>query len=495
MSFYPGRERRVVIYGRVSKLLSGEKQGRSVDSQIEAGKAWAEREGVSVVGIYRDDGVSAYNPRAKRAGWRQVMTAISLGEASELWVWEVSRASREREVWTKLIRTCQANDAILNINGRPHDPNDADDAFMLDLMAALAIRESAQIQKRISRRMQQSAEKGWPHGKIPWAYRRIYDQETGALVAQVPHEERGPILREMVDRFLAGESINSITRDLNRRGIPSPPQVRRQRNSNSSDESLIPWIPAYVRKQLLSPANAGLRQFRGAVVGPASWEGIITAEEHRSIRAILTSKDRRTNRDGAARHLLSGIAECGVCGSRLRRVNTRGHSYYQCPGSDTTNGRCVARVQDKMDALVTYLAVEKLRDPQLAERLAKLHDESSRSAGDAVRRVAELRARLRRFEDQAAQSSDEYVTESFARVVSDIARQIREAEAELNTIAAGVPPLVLATAGPDAAQRWDALSLPQRKQIVRTLFRVIVHRSPYRGPRFRPETVEVRPRF
>ena len=73
------------------------------------------------------------------------------GEVDELWVWEVSRASRDRPVYAALIGACMAQDVKITVNGRVHDPNDPDDAFMLDLGAALAVKESALTSKRIRR--------------------------------------------------------------------------------------------------------------------------------------------------------------------------------------------------------------------------------------------------------------------------------------------------------------------------------------------------------
>lgn len=493
MSFSSRRTRRAVIYGRVSKLAPGVTHGRSVDSQIELGLAWANREGVTVVGVHRDDGASAYNTKAKRAGWREVMAALTLGEANELWAWEVARASRDRDVWTKLIRTCQANDTILTINDRSHDPNDPDDAFMLDLMAALAIRESAQTQKRILRDVRRLAEQGRPHGKLPWAYTREYDPKTGQLLKQVPNPDTAPVLREMARRYLGGESMYAIARDLNARGVPSP-ETLRQRRKHGPDHPPIDWRPGEVKEQLVSPTNAGLRTHNGEVVAQAAWDPILTAEEHAQLRAQLVRPGQTNWRDGGARHLLTGIATCGVCGAKIRAVKNRGYPSYACAGLTGNGSTCVARVEKPVDALVTYRAVLRLQDEQLVERLAQLQAESNRSAGEAVRSVVELKGRLRRFEESAASSLDPRAVESFARVVADISDQLRVAEAAVE--AAGVvSPLLLSVAGPDAPERWAGLSVAQQRQIVRILFRVVIHKSSRkRGARgFDDSTIETIP--
>ena len=79
------------------------------------------------------------------------MEVIPSGRVDEPRVWEVSRATRDRAVYAALIGACTVEDVKITVNGRVHDRNDPDDAFMLDLGAALAVKESALTSKRIRR--------------------------------------------------------------------------------------------------------------------------------------------------------------------------------------------------------------------------------------------------------------------------------------------------------------------------------------------------------
>lgn len=490
---HAGRERRVVLYGRVSKLDDGATEGRSVDSQLDVGRAWAAREGAQIVAVHRDDGVSAWNPRAKRAGWQEVMAALALGTANELWVWEVSRASREREVWVKLIRTCQANDCLLTVDNRTHDPNDPDDGFMLDLMAALAVRESGVTRKRIMRTVGESAAAGWPHGKIPWAYRREYDPATGQLLRQVPDERYAPVLQEMAARVLAGESLYRVCHDLNDRDIPSPETVRQQRVHGAA-AGRADWTAMEVKRQLVSPTNAGLRARKGTIVAEATWPGIITAEQHAALVAKLCEPGRKTWRDGGTKHLLTGIAECGVCGARLRRTKNRGYPSYSCPGVLKRGASCVSRVQRQLDAWVILQVAERLQDKELAQRLIAAQKAVDADAGSAMRELVDLRARLKEFENAAMEARNPVAVESFMRVVDGLARQIDDAEARAHVVGP-VPMLLLSLAGPDAPQRFDDLQIEQQRQVVRALFRVVVKRSsrPHGARGFDRSSIELTP--
>jgi hypothetical protein len=53
-------------------------------------------------------------------------------------------------------------------------------------------------------------------------------------------------------------------------------------------------------------------------------------------------------RDGSIKHLLAGIAECGVCSAPCRRVKNRNTPSYAC-----TARFCVTRSQQHLDQFVT----------------------------------------------------------------------------------------------------------------------------------------------
>ena len=235
--------RHAVLYGRVSKIAAADQiEGKSVDQQLDILTGIAEREEVHVVGVFRDDGVSAsrYAGGKTRGGWQDTMQTITDGRVNELWVWEISRATRDRPVWSALIAACMAQNVLIVIAGKVHDPNDPDDGFMLDLLAALAIRESAITSKRIKRHIRAAAADGKPHGRIAYGYMREYDPITRALVAQRPDPDLAPIVAEIFHRVAEKETGYSIANNLNARGVPSPHEARAARLGRAVDDP-YPW--------------------------------------------------------------------------------------------------------------------------------------------------------------------------------------------------------------------------------------------------------------
>src|SRR5690606_30104745 len=97
---------RAVLYGRVS---ADRVRGRSVDSQLQLGHRWAEETGAQVVGVFRDDGISAsrYAKGKERPGWQETVNLIEAGEVDVLWLWELSRATRDRVAYAALLAACE----------------------------------------------------------------------------------------------------------------------------------------------------------------------------------------------------------------------------------------------------------------------------------------------------------------------------------------------------------------------------------------------------
>lgn len=460
---------RVGLYGRVS---IDAREGRSVDSQLAVGRQWASREEHQIVGEYRDDGISAFDVSKVRPAWQQVMDDIVARKMDVLWVWEASRASRDRAVWAALIAACAEAHVLISVNGKAHDVTDPDDGFVLDLGAAMAVRESAYIRKRVQRATLAAAEAGRPFGSIPYGYRREYDTRSGSPRRQVPDEETAPVVREIVARVLAGEGLYTIAVDLNRRGVPTP-QMIRDRRLGREGVKRGGWNNPKLRKLLASHTMAGLRVHQGEIHGPASWEPLVSPSDH--IRALLIINDpsRRTQRGTAPKYLLSGIAECGVCGGWMRRFPNRGRPSYGCAGVNNTNDGHVTRLADPLEALVVLAVVKRMSRPDVLELFAARGDDSA--AVEAMQEKAALEETLKVLEDGFNENPNPKAASVFQRQVNTITARLTELEPL--TLIREVPRVVLDLAGPDAAAGWDKLPLVEQRQVIRSLLQIKVHRS------------------
>ena len=454
---------RAAIYTRVSS--DPKATNRSTTEQETDCRRWAKEHGWDVAGVYTDNDRSASRwSRKDRPDWERL--AQELDRYDVLVVWELSRATRDRVVWATLIETAIDLGTKLCVGGRLYDATEPEDAFVLDLGQSLSVRESAVTRKRVLRAMRASAGAGRPHGRVPYGYRRIYNEHTGALDRQVPDEATAPVVREAARRVAAGEALRSVCRDFEERGIPSP-------------AGKPTWSNTTLRRMLLRPTYIGKRVYQGEIFGDGDWPALIDETTFWRLRSLLVDPARRVTRDASYKYLLSGVATCGVCDGPMRAL-VGDTVRYGC-----AEKFCTKRRADWVDRIVEGVVVGLLSRPELTDELSRRDPDATAAAAEA----AELRARLEGFYDEAA---DGKVTPAgLARIEARLVPKLEQLEARARRqSAAGV---LVGVAGPDAAARWAGLPVGPRRAVVEAL--VTVRVLPSRpGPRFDPASVEVTPR-
>lgn len=466
----------LVLYGRASV---DRREGKSVDEQLAWLRAWAAHEGHRVVAEHRDDGISAsqYARRRTRPGWQQAMAAIDDGSANAVAVWEASRASRDKRVWRSIIDALQEAGGYLCEGGRVHDPNDPDDEFRMEFDALLSARESAMTRKRVLRGVQARAAAGEPHGQAVYGYRIEYDPETGKAKSREHDPEQAPIVREIARRLLAGESATQLARELTERGVPTARGTR--------------WYASNMIALIQRPALAGLRTFHGEVLADvrATWDPILTVEQHRQLVARFADPARKTTRDGSHRtSLLVGPGRCGVCGGGLRLTRKNHKSGSRTLAYACREKFCTTRNAAAVDEFVELVIVGLLADPRIAERLAA----GDPQASGAAEEVARLRAKLDEARRMVAE--DRLSLASLADLES---RTLPRLDAlQRAATPRHVPTVVTETAGPDAAARWARLETGQRRAIIAALADVRLMPAARRvpGAPFDPTCVSITPR-
>jgi hypothetical protein len=163
-------------------------------------------------------------------------------------------------------------------------------------------------------------------------------------------------------------------------------------------------------------------------------------------RAHLDQHGRqRLRREGAVRHLLSGIARCGVCGARMMVGNNRGSKSYHCKQSFHT-----ARREDLTDQVVIDIILARLNQPDILDLLTD--NDQDTTVRDAVAEAEQKRARLETFIDAAADGS--ITAAALARIE---AKLMAEIDAAFN----GHPQPVCKTGGTQTWARWGTQQIPE----------------------------------
>lgn len=442
--------------------------------------------------IFRDNSRSAWQRNRKRRAWEQMLQAIEAGEINAMLIYHGDRLIRQPHDLETLINISDSRGIRIASPSGTRSLDSPDDRFILRIEAAQACRESDNTSRRVQRSLNARLELGLTNsgGRRPFGYglengTRLRQGLDGKVV-EVPYfdttlqvPEEAPLVKDAVERLLAGQSQNGVVRWLNTRCTTTEGN---------------PWTTKSLRNVMLSPRIAGLIERDGALY-PAAWAGIVSVETWEDVKALY--KDSAATHPYAGRerrYLLSGAqgAQCGLCQAYMRTKPSGGRNRKTARIYHCHDCRKTGRNVELLDAFVEGKAVALLNDARFLEELVSRKDADAPSPSAEIaaleRRKREVTEQLKNLADNpevdaglafaALTSFDEKITA--LRVAAAAA-----ADRQLLARMAGITP-----------ERWRDTTLDVRSAVVRQLFQVIVHPTARRGPGFDPDTVQVlrRPR-
>jgi DNA invertase Pin-like site-specific DNA recombinase len=415
---------RTAIYTRISLDRRGESE--SPPRQEADCRAVAKLRGWEVAEVYSDRDTSAFNTKVRRPQYERLLRDLADRKVGAVIVWKLDRLVRRFTAVGEVLKVLEETGAELASVQEPWlDTTSPMGKGVLGMVAGMAEQESQNTSDRV-KSAHRSAVKG---GKMHAGGNRRYGYKNGQIVP-----EEAEVIRDCTRRVLGGESLRSLARDLNERGVKTSAATGKPRKRRGSDEMYVvkgEWRSITLSQVLRSPTLAGLRVHNGDT-SSGNWDPIISEAEHAELLRVLAS--RRSDETAEDRsHLLSGsgVIRCGLCKQPMRRMSFRMHngrkfSRYQCldqPGQ-TQCGR-VSIAQDSTDKFVTdellyFLTVAEVRplegdesedelESQLAEARASLGDLDTRRyvqrrmeaaryerlSGPLEVEIASLEARLR----------------------------------------------------------------------------------------------------
>jgi len=305
-----------------------------------------------------------------------------------------------------------------------------------------------------------AAERGRPHGRILWPYRRVYNHR-GALERVEVIPERAAALRDAASSVLAGGTLTAAAEKINAAGLDPDRQ----------------FAGRTLRRLLRTPTVAGLRVHRGQVIGAGDWPAILDADTHQRLERLLSQPDRRCTTDTQVRHLLPGVALCGRCGATLHRV-----------GGTARPPRLVCSQRPHLSlaqgAAERYVAAVVLARLQLPDALAAWQPQPAppagehreTPAGEHRETPAALRDQLAGWEDAAAEGT--VTPAAFGRIEARLLARLAAAEAAARPTA--TPPVLTELTAGDAPTAWAGLPVRQQREVLRLLGAPTIR--PGRGP-------------
>jgi site-specific DNA recombinase len=359
------------------------------------------------------------------------------------------------------------------------------------MAGAAARKETEQMSKRLRRAFDQKAAAGLPHGAAPYGWRREKESDrSGAVVEShdLLDEAQAQVIRDAVTMLRGGTSLRATANALNERGLFSP---RLSHKDADGERHPLPWASTTLKQVLLRARNAGLRTHRGMVLDGVTgeWPPIFDVDTYHWLVATLNDPRRQTNRGSTRKHLLTGIAICGRCGSSRMAVNVGrvgANGKHQPPAYACQACTRVRRKQSEVDAVVEEVLIAILEKPGALDHLVTGNP-------DEVARAHKMKA--------AAEANMEFAADQFghhrwtaAQVDRVNAIAIPEIESAEAVIAANQPAaLPVHLAGPNAEANWHEIaSLDEKRTLIRALITVkIMPSGP--GRSFERSLIKIQP--
>jgi len=453
---------------RIYKRISDDREGLEVGvgrQDVECHKL-AVILGAEVVGVYVDNDAGASTlSKSPRPDYKRLLEDAERDPGSVILAYSNSRLTRRPSEWNDLIELYERTGVTVHTctSGRVNLAT-ADGRAVARTIAAWDAAEAERIGERVKLDVDRRAQAGLPHGgKRPFGWTKDHKLD----------DYEAPILAELADRALAGESIKSLARDLTDRSVPlaswRPPLAMK------------PWPYQTVRKMLTNPRIAGLRTQDGQVIGKATWPAVVTEDVFRQLDALFSDQARHSGGKSGRVHLLTGLARCGECdrpiGIRNTKTRERGPRIrYWCEPCG------LYRAIEPVNAYVNAVMV----------RLLEHYDEQPPGIDPRqVEHVEKLRQRIADAEREFAMDDDADLTR-YRRTLRLMRGRLRDEEAKL------LPPrqvhLVSGITGPEAAAGWEACPLDRKRAIIDALVEVRLNRSPAGRRPFDPDSVPILPK-
>ena len=275
------------------------------------------------------------------------------------------------------------------------------------------------------RGMQAAVLAGRLAGGRAYGYRKTSDRDGSPGMMEIVSEQAKTV-RWIMEQFTAGRSSVSLATELNQRGVPGPRGGQWNASTIRGDPKKQVGIlnnPLYRgklvwgRREWRKDPDSDRRERRYRLRDRSEWIEVavpdlaivtpdLAAAVDRELSARSTPAATKRGNGKRAQHLLSGLINCGECGSNF---TISGKDYYRCAGAKergTCSSKSSVRVapleEGVLAALQTQLLTADMAELFVAEfqrelaRLSRLDHEAER---ESMRRLRELDTELARLSE------------------------------------------------------------------------------------------------
>jgi site-specific DNA recombinase len=388
----------------------------------------------------------------------RMMNLIRDGQAEAVLVTEQSRL--DRQLWNilELIELARITPFKMIVKVRDDEVLDLSTESGINRVIDQANRdrhESELISQRVRAKKKLHARDGrFDGGPRPFGY-----EKDGLTI----RESEAAIIRDCAAKILAGASMNSLTRELNQRGILTASGGRWQRST---------LAVIFRSKRII-----GVRVYEG-IEYQAQWPAIISRDDWERIQLVLNGRHMRKTRTVRS-YLLTGLVFCGNCGAPMvgsgHKVNGTLQRRYYCVPEDSSGQKrgCgkVSRIAEPLEALVTNGVLRLLGSEGLARAFGQATQDGDMQA--ALGEYQETKSSLGQLLADYYMERNKYAKDEMLKVKAELEARLEQVTRKMERldstrILASVP------FGQTVRGIWDNADLSLRQSLIGLVLEKIV---------------------
>lgn len=351
-----------VAYARYS---SAGQRDVSIEQQLADIRAYAQREGFTLVHEYADHARSGFKNSSARTAFQSMMAAAESGTFDTILVWKVDRFGRNREE-SALFKGRLRRHGVKVIYVMEPIPEGSAGVLLEGMLEATAEWYSRQLSENVTRGMTDNASRCLYNGTRVLGYLRGPDGRYAI------NPEEADLVRNIFSLYCSGLSAAGICRQLNAHGLTSSRGKR--------------WKPESVLRIISNERYCGTYIW-GSIRVPGGMPSIIEKSVYEEAQR-MKKKTARHIEQNAFDYLLTGKAFCGLCGSAMigdsgTSKNGTRHHYYTCQAHKSRKG-CQKKSLSKEhleSVVIDFILDHVLSDSQIektADAVMALQEEELR---------------------------------------------------------------------------------------------------------------------
>lgn len=352
-----------VIYARFS---SDRQREESIEGQVRECRAYAEKNGLTVINTYVDRAKSASKDTDKREDFLRMIRDSSKRLFDTVLVWKLDRFARSRFDSAHYKNILKKN-GVKVVSATEHIAEGPEGIILESMLEGMAEYYSAELAEKIRRGQKENALKCHNNGGPPPLGYSLIDHHLQIDPATAP------VVLEIFKRYAEGDTLREIIEDLNGRGI----KTRKGQAFKYSSFTALLKNQAYI----------GEFHYSDTII-PGGVPSIVPQEIFDRVQARQEKNKRAPAMAKASdKFLLTTKLFCGKCGRMMVGESGKSHTgktyyYYKCGHAKRKKG-CDKRAVKKewIETFVVQQTLHMLADDkliaQLVNRLLDLQGEES----------------------------------------------------------------------------------------------------------------------